>query len=250
MPAIAGPPGFRIEESTMITPRPGHERGRASHGWLHSFHSFSFADYFDPKHVQFGPLRVINEDRIAAGTGFGKHGHRDMEIVSYVLDGALAHEDSMGNRASIVPGEVQRMSAGTGVLHSEFNHNPSGETHFLQIWILPDRGGIAPGYEQKMFGPEEKRGRLRLVLSPDGAEGSVRIQQQARMYAGLFDGDESATLALAPDRLGYVHLARGAAKVNGHVLRAGDALKFESEPNVDIEAGEGAEVLVFDLPRG
>jgi redox-sensitive bicupin YhaK (pirin superfamily) len=156
----------------------------------------------------------------------------------------------MGNRASIVPGEVQRMSAGTGVLHSEFNHNPSGETHFLQIWILPDQGGIAPGYEQKMFTAEEKRGRLRLVLSPDGVEGSVRIQQQARMYAGLFDGDESATLPLAADRLGYVHLARGAAKVNGHVLRAGDALKFEGEPNVDIEAGDGAEVLVFDLPRG
>ena len=233
----------------MITPRPGNERGRASHGWLHSFHSFSFADYFDPKHVQFGPLRVINEDRIAAGTGFGKHGHRDMEIVSYVLDGALAHEDSMGNRASIVPGEVQRMSAGTGVLHSERNDNAAGETHFLQIWILPDKVGIAPGYEQKMFSADEKRGRLRLVLSKDGTEGSVRIQQDARMYAGLFDGDESATLPLADGRLGYVHLARGCAKVNGHVLRAGDALKFENEDAVAIEAGDGAEVLVFDLPR-
>jgi hypothetical protein len=232
----------------MITPRPGNERGRALHGWLHSFHSFSFADYFDPAHVQFGPLRVINEDRIAAGTGFGKHGHRDMEIVSYVLEGALAHEDSMGNRASIVPGEVQRMSAGTGVLHSEFNHNAAGETHFLQIWILPDRTGIAPGYEQRMFSAEEKRGRLRLVLSPDGAEGSVRIQQDARMYAGLFDGAERAELPLAPGRLGYVHLARGAARVNGHVLRAGDALKFEGEPAVRVEAGDGAEVLVFDLP--
>jgi redox-sensitive bicupin YhaK (pirin superfamily) len=233
----------------MITPRPGHERGHASHGWLHSFHSFSFADYFDPAHVQFGPLRVINDDRIKAGTGFGKHGHRDMEIVSYVLDGALAHEDSMGNQASIVPGEVQRMSAGTGVLHSEYNHNADGETHFLQIWILPDKAGIAPGYEQKMFTPEEKRGRLRLVLSPDGAEGSVRIQQSARMYAGLFDGDERATLPLAEGRLGYVHLARGAARINGHVLRAGDALKFENEAAVEIEAGDGAEVLVFDLPR-
>ena len=233
----------------MIELRPAGERGHARHGWLDSWHSFSFADYHDPAHMGFGALRVINEDRIAAGTGFGTHGHRDMEIVSYVLDGALAHEDSMGNRASIVPGEVQRMSAGTGVLHSEFNHNPSGETHFLQIWILPDRAGIAPGYEQKMFTPEEKRGRLRLVLSPDGADGSVRIQQQARMYAGLFDGDESASLPLAPGRLGYVHLARGAAKVNGHVLRAGDALKFEGEPEVRVEAGDGAEVLVFDLPR-
>jgi redox-sensitive bicupin YhaK (pirin superfamily) len=241
--------GAHVEDIPMIIPRPGPERGRASHGWLHSFHSFSFADYFDPAHVQFGPLRVINEDRIAAGTGFGKHGHRDMEIISYVLDGALAHEDSMGNRASIVPGEVQRMSAGTGVLHSEFNHNPSGETHFLQIWILPDRHGIAPGYEQKMFSAEEKRGRLRLVLSPDGAQGSVRIQQDARMHAGLFDGDEHATLPLAPGRLGYVHLARGTATVNGHALRAGDALKFDGEPDVRIEAGDGAEVLVFDLPR-
>ena len=233
----------------MITPRPGHERGRASHGWLHSFHSFSFADYFDPKHVQFGPLRVINEDRIAAGTGFGKHGHRDMEIVSYVLDGALAHEDSMGNHASIVPGEVQRMSAGTGVMHSEFNHRQDGETHFLQIWLLPNRAGVTPGYEQKMFSAEEKRGRLRRVMSPDGAEGSVRVQQDATLYAGLFDGKESAHLRLAAGRLGYVHLARGTAKVNDHVLRAGDALKFIDESEVHIEAGNGAEVLVFDLPR-
>ena len=156
----------------------------------------------------------------------------------------------MGNRASIVPGEVQRMSAGTGVLHSEFNHNPSGETHFLQIWILPDRAGIAPGYEQKMFTPAEKRGRLRLVLSADGADGSVRIQQDARMYAGLFDGEETASLPLAPGRLGYVHVARGTAKINDHVLRASDALKFENEPTVAIEAGDGAEVLVFDLPPG
>ena len=233
----------------MITPRPGHERGHARHGWLDSFHSFSFADYVDPEHVHFGPLRVINEDRIAAGTGFGKHGHRDMEIVSYVLDGALAHEDSMGNKASIVPGEVQRMSAGTGVLHSERNDTAAGETHFLQIWIIPDQAGIAPGYEQKMFSADEKRGRLRLVLSRDGAEGSVRIQQDARMYAGLFDGDETATLPLGEGRLGYVHLARGTAKINDHVLRAGDALKFEDEREVRVEAGDGAEVLVFDLPK-
>ncbi len=232
----------------MITARPGRERGHADHGWLKSAHSFSFADYFDPKHTQFGPLRVINEDRIAAGTGFGKHGHRDMEIVSYVLDGALAHEDSMGNRASIVPGEVQRMSAGTGVMHSEFNHNAGGETHFLQIWIIPNRKGVAPGYEQKMFSAEDKRGRLRLVVSGDGAEGSVTIHQDARLYAGLFDGEESAVLPLAAGRLGYAHMARGSARINGQVLRAGDALLFEGEPAVAIEAGDAAEVLVFDLP--
>ena len=233
----------------MITPRPGDERGVASHGWLESRHSFSFADYFDPRHVQFGPLRVINDDRIVAGAGFGRHGHRDMEIISYVLEGALAHEDSMGNKASIVPGEVQRMSAGTGVLHSEYNHNTSGATHFLQIWILPDQNGIAPGYEQRHFSADEKRGRLRLVLSPDGAEGSVRIQQDARMYAGLFDAGEKASLPLASGRLGYVHLARGTATINGHALKAGDALKYEGEPEVRVEAGDAAEVLVFDLPR-
>jgi quercetin 2,3-dioxygenase len=232
----------------VITPRKAGDRGHAQHGWLESYHSFSFADYHDPAHVHFGPLRVINEDRIEAGRGFGKHGHRDMEIISYVLEGALAHEDSMGNRAIIVPGEVQRMSAGTGVLHSEYNDSRDGRTHFLQIWIIPDRLGTAPSYEQKMFGPDEKRGRLRLVLSPDGADGSVTIQQDARMYAGLFDGDEHAALALAPGRLGYVHLARGRAIVNGHALAAGDALKLEGEPKVAIERGEGAEVLVFDLP--
>ncbi|MFO1496405.1 MAG: pirin family protein [Lysobacterales bacterium] len=232
----------------MITPRPGHERGMAHHGWLQSAHSFSFADYYDPRHVHFGPLRVINEDRVAAGSGFGKHGHRDMEIISYVLSGALAHADSMGNQATIVPGEVQRMSAGSGVLHSEFNHNAQGETHFLQIWILPNVQGGAPGYEQKTFADAEKRGRLRLVVSPDGAEGSLRMQQDARLYAGLFDGSEQARLPLAPGRLGYVHLARGAARINGHVLRAGDALKYVGEPAVEIEAGDGAEVLVFDLP--
>jgi len=233
----------------MITARPGRERGHADHGWLKSAHSFSFAEYHDPKHTHFGPLRVINEDRIAAGTGFGQHGHRDMEIVSYVLDGALAHEDSMGNRASIVPGEVQRMSAGTGVMHSEFNHNEGGETHFLQIWILPKRAGVAPGYEQKMFSAEEKRGRLRLVMSGDGAEASVTVNQDARLYAGLFDGNDSAQLPLAAGRLGYVHMARGAARVNGHVLRAGDALLFQDEPAITVDAGDSAEVLVFDLPR-
>jgi redox-sensitive bicupin YhaK (pirin superfamily) len=231
----------------VITLRPATERGHANHGWLDSWHSFSFADYFDPEHVHFGPLRVINEDRVAPGQGFGTHGHRDMEIISYVLEGALGHRDSMGNAASITPGEVQRMSAGTGITHSEYNYDSTGTTHFLQIWILPERTGIAPGYEQIRFEPAGKRGRLRLVVSPDGAEGSVRIHQDARMYAGLFDGAEAARLALAPGRLGYVHLARGQATVNGHRLQAGDALKFKDEAEVVIDRGVGAEVLVFDL---
>ena len=233
----------------MITLRPAHERGHADHGWLDSWHSFSFADYRDDRHVHWGPLRVINEDRVAAGRGFGKHGHRDMEIISYVLEGALAHEDSMGTAKAIVPGEVQRMSAGTGVMHSEFNHDPTGTTHFLQIWIIPSKTGVPPSYEQKTFPDAEKRGRLRLVVSPDGADGSVTIHQDARMYAGLFDGDESATHALAPGRLGYVHLARGAATVNGHALQAGDALLLADEPAITIGRGQGAELLVFDLPK-
>jgi redox-sensitive bicupin YhaK (pirin superfamily) len=233
----------------VITLRPATERGHANHGWLDSWHSFSFAEYFDPDHVHWGPLRVINEDRVAAGQGFGTHGHRDMEIISYVLEGALGHKDSMGNVESITPGEVQRMSAGTGVTHSEFNYSNIGTTHFLQIWILPDRTGITPGYEQKRFDDAEKRGRLRQVVSPDGADGSVRIHQDARMYAGLFDGAEQASLAIAPGRLAYVHLVRGTATVNGRALVAGDALLYGNEPEVRIEAGQGAEVLVFDLPE-
>jgi len=233
----------------MITLRPANERGHARHGWLESWHSFSFADYRDPRHVHWGPLRVINEDRVQAGQGFGSHSHSDMEIISYVLDGSLAHRDSMGNAASIVPGEVQRMSAGTGVTHSEYNHEADRSTHFLQIWIIPDTMGIAPGYEQKAYTDAEKRGRLRLVASPDGNEGSVRIHQDARMHAGLFDGDEQAALDIAPGRLAYVHLARGRALVNGRDLSAGDALLYADEPRVEIERGDGAEVLVFDLPR-
>ena len=233
----------------MITLRPADERGHADHGWLDSWHSFSFADYRDDRHVHWGPLRVINEDRVAAGRGFGKHGHRDMEIISYVLEGALAHEDSMGTRKAIVPGEVQRMSAGTGVMHSEFNHSATDTTHFLQIWIIPSKTGVPPSYEQKTFPDAEKRGRLRLVVSPDGADGSVTIHQDARMYAGLFDGDESATHPLAPGRLGYVHLARGAATVNGHALQAGDALLLADEPAITIGRGQGAELLVVDLPE-
>jgi quercetin 2,3-dioxygenase len=233
----------------MITFRPAHERGHADHGWLDSWHSFSFADYCDDRHLHWGPLRVINEDRVAAGRGFGEHGHRDMEIISYVLEGALGHKDSMGNSSSIVPGDVQRMSAGTGVQHSEFNYSDSGTTHFLQIWIIPDRTGVAPSYEEKRFSAEEKQGRLRLVVSPDGSDGSVSIHQDARMYAGLFDADEKAELDLAEGRLGYVHVARGEVSVNGRALSAGDALLLQDEPLISIGGGRSAEVLVFDLPR-
>jgi len=230
----------------MIELRRAGERGHADHGWLESHHSFSFADYYDPRHMGYGALRVINEDRVQPGAGFGMHGHRDMEIISYVLEGALGHEDSMGNGSTIVPGDVQRMSAGRGVRHSEFNHEKSGATHFLQIWIEPAASGLEPSYEQKRFGPEEKRGRLRLIASPDGAEGSVRIHQDARLYAGLFDGAERAEQPLAPGRKAYVHVARGSARVNGQALTAGDALKTDTGPMV-VEEGRGAEVLLFDL---
>jgi len=226
--------------------RRGAERGFADHGWLRSFHTFSFADYYDPENMGFGPLRVINEDRIRPGTGFGTHGHRDMEIISYVLEGALAHKDSMGTGSTIVPGDVQRMSAGRGVQHSEFNDDQKGVTHFLQIWIEPSVRGIEPSYEQKHFSEADKRGRLRLIASPDGAQGSVRIHQDARLYAGLFDGAERAEYALAPGRKAYVHVARGRLSVNGNPLEAGDALKTDS-PRIALEKGDAAEVLLFDL---
>ena len=231
----------------MITLRKAEDRGHAEHGWLDSWHSFSFAEYHDPRHMGVGNLRVINEDRIAPGTGFGTHGHRDMEIVSYVLDGALAHKDSMGNEAHIVPGEVQRMSAGTGVRHSEHNHARDRTTHFLQIWILPDEAGGAPGYEQKYFDAALKRGKLALVASPDGAEGSVSMRADARLYAGLFDGAESLNKAVDPARPHYVHLVRGALKVNGQALTAGDALTLTGERELQLSEGREAEVLVFDL---
>lgn len=227
--------------------RRSDDRGYADHGWLKSFHSFSFADYFDPEHIEFGPLRVINEDRVQAGQGFGTHAHKDMEIISYVLSGALAHQDSMGTKATILPGEVQRMSAGTGVLHSEFNHD-KGTTHFLQIWIIPDRNGVKPSYEQKAFADADKRGRLRLVVSPDGEDGSVTIHQDAKLFAGLFDAGETAEHPLGGDRLGYVHLVRGTAVVNGRPLKAGDALLLQDERAITIGDGADAEVLVFDLP--
>lgn len=238
----------------MIALRKSGERGYADHGWLKSFHSFSFADYHDPRHMGFGNLRVINEDRIAPGTGFGTHGHRDMEIISYVLAGELAHKDSMGNGNAgaansgvIRPGDVQRMSAGRGVMHSEFNHAPRDTTHFLQIWILPDRLGIDPGYEQKHFDDAEKRGRLRLVASPDGRDGSVTIHADARLYAGLFDGAESVERPLDASRRSYVHLVRGQLSVNGQRLRAGDALALAGETRLQLADGDNAEVLVFDL---
>jgi quercetin 2,3-dioxygenase len=231
----------------MITLRTSADRGLADHGWLKSRHSFSFADYYDPAHMGFGNLRVINEDRIAPGTGFGTHGHRDMEILSYVLEGALAHRDSMGTGATVVPGELQRMSAGRGVMHSEFNAARDADTHFLQIWILPSRQGIEPGYEQKAFADADKRGRLRLVASPDGRDGSLTVHADASLHAGLFDGDEQAALALAPGRLGYVHVARGALQVNGQALAAGDAMLLRGEPQVALAQGRNAEVLVFDL---
>ncbi|MEP7313365.1 MAG: pirin family protein [Pseudomonadota bacterium] len=228
--------------------RKADERGYADHGWLKSFHSFSFAGYYDPDHVEYGPLRVINEDRITPGAGFGTHGHRDMEIISYVLEGELAHKDSIGTGSTIVPGDVQRMSAGRGVRHSEFNPSEANGTHFLQIWIQPDTQGIAPSYEQKHFTAADKRGRLRLIASPDGSDGSVHIQQDARVYAGLFDARETAQLELGKGRRSYVHLARGSLRVNGEALQAGDALKVEAPATVRIEGGVAAEVLVFDLP--
>jgi len=231
----------------MITLRPGTDRGFADHGWLKSFHTFSFADYHDPAHMGFGNLRVINDDRIAAGTGFGTHGHRDMEIVSYVLEGALAHQDSTGQSTAIRPGEVQRMTAGSGVRHSEFNHDKQGQTHFLQIWIYPHTANLAPGYEQKAFPEADKRGRLRLVASRDGQDGSVTIHADAAIRAGLFDGDEAATLALDPARRTWVHLARGSLVVNGHALQAGDGMGLMGEAQLSLSGGEGAEVLVFDL---
>jgi redox-sensitive bicupin YhaK (pirin superfamily) len=227
--------------------RKSNERGYADHGWLKSFHTFSFADYFDPKHVEFGALRVINEDRVAPGRGFGAHGHRDMEIVSYVLEGALEHKDSIGTGSVIRPGDVQRMSAGTGVRHSEMNASPSELVHFLQIWLLPAQPGLAPSYEQKTFSDVEKRGRLRLVASPDGREGSVTLHTDAALYAGLFDAGERAEHALAEGRHAFVHVARGKAKVNGVELGEGDSVAMSGEPHVLVEGISGAETLVFDL---
>jgi redox-sensitive bicupin YhaK (pirin superfamily) len=232
----------------MIQLRRGNERGHARHGWLDSFHSFSFADYQDPAHMGFGPLRVINEDRVQPGQGFGTHGHRDMEIISYVLEGGLAHRDSMGNGSVIRPGDVQRMSAGTGVRHSEYNASPSEPVHFLQIWIEPSQQGIAPSYEERHFDDESKRGRWRLIASSDAREGSVRIHQDADVYVTRLDADQPLSFALAPGRRAYVHVIRGDARVNGEALGSGDALKVEDEREVRVEDARGADLLLFDLP--
>ena len=237
-------------------PRKKHDRTAkkhrprpCQHGWLDSHHSFSFADYHDPRHMGFGPLRVINDDTIEPGTGFGTHAHQDMEIITYVLEGELAHKDSMGNGSVIRPSDVQRMSAGSGIRHSEFNHSQQSKTHFMQIWIIPNVKGIAPGYEEKHFPSSEKDGKLRLVASSDGRDGSVLMHQDAAMYVGLFNTGQYAEMALAPARLAYVHVARGRLSVNGQQLVAGDGLKLSSEPALHIADGDQAEVLVFELPQ-
>lgn len=231
----------------MIRIRKSGERGYFNQGWLQSYHSFSFANYYDPQFMGWGNLRVINEDWIAPGMGFGTHGHKDMEIVTYVLEGELAHKDSMGNVETIPPGDVQRMSAGTGVMHSEFNHAQGQKTHLLQIWIEPNRKGVTPSYEQKTFPREEKRGRLRLVASPNAQDGSVAIHADAKMYVGLFDENDKTSLGLDPSRKAYIHLIRGEAQINGASLAAGDALMFEGEQLIALEQAKNAEVLVFDL---
>jgi redox-sensitive bicupin YhaK (pirin superfamily) len=230
----------------MMTVRRAAERGHADHGWLDTWHTFSFADYYDPAHMGVGNLRVINDDRIAAGSGFGRHPHRDMEIISYILSGALAHEDSLGNRSVIPAGDVQRMSAGTGVLHSEYNA-ADGETHFLQIWLYPQQQGMAPGYQQRSVPIAAKRGQLCVIASPQDSEHGVRVFADATLYAGLFDGAEQASLALDPQRKGYVFLARGQLTVNDQTLHAGDALLVSAESRLDFRDGMAAEVLVFDL---
>lgn len=231
----------------MLTLRKSEDRGYADHGWLQSYHSFSFADYYDPAHMGWGNLRVINDDVIAPGGGFGTHGHRDMEIVTYVTAGLLAHKDSMGNGTDIPPGDVQRMSAGSGVRHSEFNHAPDATTRLFQIWITPRQQGITPGYEQKTFAEAEKRGRLRLIASPDGADGSVTIHADAALYAGLLDGDAEVALPLNPTRKAYVHLVRGSLAVNGQTLQPGDAALLADEFSLTLSNANDAEVLVFDL---
>lgn len=232
----------------MMEIRKSEHRGKADLGWLESRHSFSFGHYHDPAHVGFGPLLVINEDRVKPGRGFGTHGHRDMEIISYVLEGALSHQDSMGNGSTIHYGDVQRMSAGSGVRHSEFNHAADQPVHFLQIWIEPNVTGIAPSYEEKHFDAASKRGQLRLIASPDGRDGSVLIHQDAYLYASLLDGDDAQVHVLAPGRTAYVHVIRGEISVNGEQLAGGDALKISGEDRVSLDHGQQAEVLLFDLP--
>ncbi|NUQ77310.1 MAG: pirin family protein [Polyangiaceae bacterium] len=231
----------------MITIRPAEQRGHADHGWLDSHHTFSFADYYDPDHMGFRSLRVINDDRVQSGKGFGTHPHRDMEIISYVIEGALSHRDSMGTGSVIKPGDVQRMSAGSGVTHSEFNDSQTEPVHFLQIWLLPAERGISPSYEQKAFSREEKLGRLRLVASPDGRDGSVLIHTDAAVYAGIFEAGQASELPLAKGRHAWVHVVQGNVRVNGRDLKEGDGAAFSDEPAVRVEGVNQGEVLVFDL---
>ena len=231
----------------MLTRRNANERGHADHGWLDSHHTFSFADYYDPAHMGFRALRVINDDTVAPGRGFGSHPHRDMEIVSYVLDGALAHVDSMGTGSTIEPGDVQRMSAGTGVVHSELNASKTEPVHFLQIWLIPAERGIKPGYEQKHFTRADKQGRLRLVASPTGKDGSVTVHTDAELYAGVLDRGQRAEHVLAPNRHAWVHVARGRVRVNGHALATGDGAAISDERAVTVEGIDGGEILLFDL---
>jgi len=231
----------------MITVRPSSERGHFDHGWLNTYHTFSFASYYDPEHMGFRSLRVINEDWVHAGNGFGTHPHRDMEIITYVLEGALAHQDSMGTSSAIRPGEVQRMSAGSGVTHSEYNHSQSEAVHLLQIWIMPDKKGVKPSYEQTAFPDEEKRGRLRLVASRDGREGSVTINQDAELYATLLEPGETVTHALAAGRYGWAQVVRGGITLNGQPLQAGDGAAISDEERLELTGTESAEVLLFDL---
>ncbi|HEU5319545.1 MAG TPA: pirin family protein [Methylomirabilota bacterium] len=232
----------------MIAVRKAGERGHADHGWLDTWHTFSFADYHDPRHMGFRVLRVINEDRVRPASGFPTHGHRDMEIVSYVLEGALEHRDSLGTGSVIRPGEVQRMSAGRGVRHSEYNPSPAEPVHFYQIWIEPAATGFPPSYEQKAFTDAERHGRLRLVASPDGGDGSVTIHQDARLYAALLDPGQAVAHALAPGRHAWVQVARGSVTVNGHALATSDGAALSAEPTVTLAATQPAEVLLFDLP--
>lgn len=233
----------------MLQIRKSEDRGMAKHGWLDSAHSFSFASYQDPDHVHFGPLRVINEDRVQPGQGFGTHGHADMEIISYVLDGALEHKDSLGTGSVIRYGDVQRMSAGTGVRHSEFNHSKTEGVHFLQIWIIPSEQGVAPSYEEKHFDAASKQGKLRLIASKDARDGSVLIHQDASIYATILGGSDKVELPLAAGRLGYVHVIRGGVTVNGQVLKGGDALKISDEAAIVLSDATDSEILVFDLPH-
>ena len=231
----------------MLTHRRAEERGRADFGWLDSRHTFSFADYHDPAHMGFRALRVINEDRVQAGQGFGTHSHRDMEIISYVLEGALGHQDNMGNGSVIRPGDVQRMSAGTGVLHSEMNPSTNEPVHFLQIWLMPGERGITPSYEEKRFEAAEKQGRLRLVAAPDARDGAVAIHQDVDLYAGMFDAGEATRFEMRPGRHAWLQVLRGAVTLNGSPLNQGDGAAVSDEPALDLTATANAEVLVFDL---